>query len=144
MGVVAFWIALAAVLIAGGWVKSRTEAQKHETLRKLIEKGGTADEAQIRALFYPPAQQAGAPWWIRPRARGDGYRALRVCGTIAMCLGVGMIAFFAPLSRYAGEDDAIVGVGFGVVILAFGAGLFLASRFAERPVRDDAGMHSVE
>jgi hypothetical protein len=143
MGVVAFWIALAAVLIAGGWVKSLTEAQKHETLRKLIEKGGTADEAQIRALFYPPAQ-TGAPWWVRPRARGDGYRSLRVCGTIAMCLAVGLIAFFAPLSRYAGEDDAIVGVGFGVVLLAFGAGLFLASRFAEQPPRDDARMHSVE
>ena len=51
MEVVAFWIALAAVLIAGGWVKSRNEAEKHATLRTIIDKSGTVDEAQIRALF---------------------------------------------------------------------------------------------
>jgi hypothetical protein len=144
MGVVAFWIALAAVLIAGGWAKSRSEAEKHETLRKLIEKGGSVDEAQIRALFYPPALRAGAPWWIRPRTRGDGYRGLRVVGTIAMCVAIGLIAFFTPLWRMAGEDDAIVGIGFGVVILALGAGFFLASRFTEKPALDAAGTRAVE
>jgi hypothetical protein len=144
MGVVAFWIALAAVLIAGGWAKSRSEAQKHETLRKLIDKGGRVDEAQIRALFYPPSAAVGAPWWVRVRAKGDGYRALRVCGTIAICVAIGLIAFFAPLSRYAGEEDAIIGVGFGVIILAFGAGLFLASRFTERPALDGPGRNTVE
>jgi hypothetical protein len=144
MEVVAFWIALAAVLIAGGWAKSRSEAQKHETLRKLIDKGGAVDEAQIRALFYPPAPAVGAAWWVRPRAKGDGYRALRVCGTIAICSAIGLIVFFAPLWRYGGEDDAIIGVGFGVITLAFGAGLFLASRFTERPALNGAGIHAVE
>jgi len=143
MGVVAFWIALAAVLIAGGWAKSRSEAQKHETLRKLIDKGGAVDEAQIRALFYPPTPAVGAPW-VRPRAKGDGFRALRVCGTIAICVAIGLIAFFAPLSRYEGEEDAIVGVGFGVIVLAFGVGLFLASRFTERPAPNGAGVRAAD
>jgi hypothetical protein len=143
MGVVAFWIALAAVLIAGGWAKSYTDAQKHETLRKLIEKAGTVDEAQIRALFYPP-MPAGAPWWIRPRTKGGAYRGLRVVGAIGISLAIGLIAFFAPLSRMDGEDDAIVGVGFGVVILALGIGFFIAARFTEKPVPDGAGTHAVE
>ena len=69
--VVAFWIALAAVLIAGGWVKSRNEAEKHETLRRLIEKEGAVDEAQMRALLYPPPLQAGYAMVGRQRPKGD-------------------------------------------------------------------------
>jgi hypothetical protein len=144
MGVVAFWIALAAVLIAGGWAKSRSEAEKHETLRKLIEKGGAVDETQIRALFYPPPLPTGAPWWIRQRAKGDSYKGLRVVGTIAMCLAIGLIGFFTPLWLRGIEEDALVGVGFGVVIFALGAGFFIASRFTEKPVPDDTGSHAVE
>jgi hypothetical protein len=144
MGVVAFWIALAAVLIAGGWAKARGEAEKHETLRKLIEKGGAVDEAQIRALLYPPPSATGTPWWIRPRTKGDSYRGLRVIGTIAMCLALGLIAFFTPLWLRGTEEDAIVGVGFGVVIFALGAGFFVASRFMEKPVVGDAGKQIVQ
>lgn len=143
MGVVAFWIALAAVLIAGGWAKTRTEAQKHETLRKLIERGGSVDEAQIRALFYPP-MPAGMARWVRPRAKGDGYRALRVVGTIAICLAIGLMVFFAPLWLRGIDEDALVGVGFGVVIFALGAGFFIASRFMEKPAHDAAGAPIVE
>jgi len=143
MGVVAFWIALAAVLIAGGWAKTRMEAQKHETLRKLIETGGAVDEAQIRALFYPPTP-AGTPWWVRTPKKGDGYRALRVVGTIAICLSIGLIVFFTPLWLKGSEEDAIVGVAFGVIILALGAGLFIASRFTEKPALDEAGRDAVE
>jgi hypothetical protein len=144
MEVVAFWIALAAVLIAGGWVKSRNEAEKHETLRRLIDKGGAVDEAQIRALLYPPQLQAGTPWWVRQRAKGDTHRGLRVVGTIAMCLAIGLIVFFTPLWLRGIEEDAIIGVGFGAVIFALGAGFFIASRFTEKPALDDAGAHAVE
>lgn len=144
MEVVAFWIALAAVLIAGGWVKSRNEAEKHETLRRLIDKGGAVDEAQIRALLYPPPLHAGTPWWVRQRAKGDINRGLRVVGTIAMCLAIGLIVFFTPLWFRGIEEDAIIGVGFGAVIFALGAGFFIASRFTEKPALDDAGAHAVE
>ena len=60
MGVVAFWIALAAVLIAGGWAKTRTEAQKHETLRKLIEKGERSTRRRF-ALCSTPQCRPGHP-----------------------------------------------------------------------------------
>jgi len=64
--------------------------------------------------------------------------------TIAICVAIGLIAFFAPLSRYEGEEDAIVGVGFGVIVLAFGVGLFLASRFTERPAPNGAGVRAAD
>jgi hypothetical protein len=35
------------VLIAGGWFKTRSEAQKHATLRTIIEKTGTALAAPL-------------------------------------------------------------------------------------------------
>jgi len=142
MGVVAFWVALAAVLIAGGWAKSRSESERHETLRRLIEKSGAVDEAQIRAVLDAPTQSGRLPW-ARQRAQGDSYRGLRAVGTIAMCTGIGMVAFFTWLWRLPDGEDAVVGVGFGVVVLAFGIGLFLASRFMERPALD-AGPHAVE
>ena len=142
MEVVAFWIALAAVLIAGGLGEARSEAEKHETLRKLIEKGGAVDEAQIRAVLDAP-KPAGRLPWKRPRAQGDSYRGLRAVGTIAMCTGIGMLAFFTPLWRLGGEGDAVVGVGIGAVVFAFGVGLFLASRFMQRPARD-ISTHAVE
>jgi hypothetical protein len=142
MEVVAFWIALAAVLIAGALTKSRSESEKHETLRRLIDKNGAVDEAQIRAVLNGSRPSAQLPW-MRPRVQGDSYRGMRAVGTIAMCVAIGMIAFFTWLWRFGGEEDAVVGVGFGVVILAFGIGLFLASRYMERPARD-AGAHAVE
>ena len=138
MGVVAFWIALAAVLIAGGWAKTRSEALKHETLRKLIERNGAVDEAQVRALFCPPPPPlpAGvAPWWALPRPPGDGYTILRVFGTIAMCVAAGLLLFFTPVWLVLGEEDAMVGVAIGVITLAFGVGFFVASRFTEPPAR---------
>jgi hypothetical protein len=131
MGVVAFWVAVAAVLIAGGWFKSRGEAQRQETLRTIIEKTGAVDEALLRQLFpAPPAFDPSA--WGR-KSPGAGYRALKVLGTIAMCVAVGLILFFTPLWLRGIEDDAMVGAAIGVVTLAAGAGFFLAARFAERP-----------
>ena len=87
--VIAFWIAVAAVLIAGGWFKSRNDAEKHATLRTIIEKNGTVDDAQLRALFGPVAVQS------RP---GDFYAFLRVIGTIVMSTRGGSAALFHDLS----------------------------------------------
>jgi small-conductance mechanosensitive channel len=117
VGAAAFWIALAAVLVAGGWWKSRSEAQKHETIRRIVEKTGQVDEVKLKELFEPPV-----PGWVRERIEiikeitktqplsdakirellqpppspwdgskpGDGYRALRVSGAIIMFLGLGI------------------------------------------------------
>ena len=36
VGVAAFWIALAAVIISDHWFKSRREAMKYETIRQIV------------------------------------------------------------------------------------------------------------
>ena len=138
MEVAAFWIGLAAVLIAGGWYKSRMEAEKHQTFRTIVEKTGNVDEAQLRLLIAPP----------RPNplesGRGDTYRFLRGAGAILMFLGGGGLLFggillsgvlFAP--SQAGHNDGpgiFMSLGFAALIL--GSGVFYSSRFAEKPAAE--------
>jgi hypothetical protein len=122
MELVAFWIAVAGVLIAGGWFKTRSEAQKYATLRTIIEKTGNVDEEQLRSLLGSPT---------RPSRPGDLFAFLRIVGTIAMCVAVGLIAFFTPLWLKGIENDAEVGVAFGAVLGAAGVGFFLASRYVD-------------
>lgn len=59
VGSAAFWIMIAAIVVAGDWLRARREALKHETLRLIIEKTGHVDEAQLKALFQPPT-----PGWL--------------------------------------------------------------------------------
>ena len=120
VGAAAFWIALAAVLVAGGWWKSRSEAQKHETIRRIIEKTGQVDESKLKELFEPPLpdwvrgrieiikeiaktqpmsdakirellQPPPAPWTDGTMGRGDSYRALRGIGAVIMFIAVGIL-----------------------------------------------------
>jgi hypothetical protein len=122
MDIVAFWIAVAGVLIAGGWFKTRSEAQKHATLRTIIEKTGAVDAEALRSVLGSPTRRA------RP---GELFAFLRIVGTIAMCVAVGLIVFFTPLWLKGIENDADVGVAFGAVLGAAGVGFFLASRYVD-------------
>jgi hypothetical protein len=122
LGVVAFWLAVAAVLIAGGWFKSRSEAQKHATLRAIIEKNGTADEAQVRALFGPPSAQP---------VPGDFFALLRVIGTIVMCTAVGLLIFFAIYRQAVNLQDGTIGLAAAFIVGGVGVGFLLASRWVD-------------
>lgn len=138
-GAVAFWLALAAVLIASGWFKARSEALKHETLRRLAEKTGQVDEAQLRLLFTPPPP---APFVCAPPlVPGASYRGLRIVGVIVASLGLGGIVMFWLLRTIAEIPDALIGVAVSSGVVVLGLGLFASSRFAERPAqtRDSAG-----
>ncbi len=164
MGAAAFWIALAAVLITGGWWKSRSEAMKHETIRRIIERTGEVDEVKLKALFEPPVN----PWvsarvemlreilakgdrvdgavvkellqpppspWADQSQQGDGYKALRIIGTITLFIALGLLICFSVLYQGNAEQQADAFIGFGVasVIAVAGAGLFYASRFCDLP-----------
>lgn len=134
MGAAAFWIALAAVIIASGWFRSRSEAQKHETLRRIIEKTGHVDEMQMRALFQPPAPHIPDHVWGRPPAPGSGYRTLRVLGSIVLFVAIGLATLFTVLMLAGGaRRDAIIGCAVASLVALFGAGLFFSSRFLARP-----------
>jgi hypothetical protein len=80
-----FWIVIAAFVVAGAWTKVRREAEKHETLRRIVEKTGSIDETKLKELFSEPSPEPTKP--------GTGYRVLRITGTIVMFLG-GLPALF--------------------------------------------------
>jgi len=119
---VAFWIAVAGVLIAGGWFKSRNDAQKHATLRTIIEKTGTVDEAQLRGLFEPG--------YVK-QTPGDIHAFLRVLGTIVMFTSVGLLLFFTIYRQAVSEQGGTVGLAAALIVAAVGAGFFFASRFVD-------------
>jgi hypothetical protein len=139
VGSAAFWIMIAAIVIAGDWLRARREALKHETLRQIIEKTGNVDEAQLKALFQPPT-----PGWLREPPLGSGYRTLRVLGTIVISMALGLTLFFSILwlSSPARHDSALIGFASTSVVALIGMGLFVASRFLPPPPRSDRGDHT--
>ena len=132
-GWAAFWIALAAVIISGRWLKARREALKYDTVVRLAEKTGRIDEEQFKMLFPPPGPLP--PHWFAPPPPGNG---LRIFGTILMVTGGGLVVsifllqgYFTPAMRQA----AVGAFGTAIVLAFLGAGLFIAGRFA--PARRD-------
>jgi hypothetical protein len=134
IGAAAFWMFLAAIVISGKWRSMRREAVRHETLRFLVEKNQKIDEAQLAELLNP--KLPAAPEWLVPRQKpGDGYRALRVFGTILMfvAFGLGIAGFWRGmiLGKY---DKSVLGIATAIPLVAMvGAGLFFASRFVTPP-----------
>jgi hypothetical protein len=129
---------IAAIVIAGDWLRARREALKHETLRQIIEKTGQIDQAQLQALFQPPT-----PGWLREPPPGSGYRTLRVIGTIVLSVALGLTVFFTVLllsspARYY----AMIGFACASAIAVVGMGFFFASRFLPAPPPSDRGDHT--
>ena len=135
LGAAAFWIALAAVLIAGSWFKSRREALKHDTLLRLVEKTGRIDEEQLKILFPPPVAHPLPPHhpWLRPPAPPGSQRAgMRIVGTVALSVGIGLALFFAIVFRLGTVDmreNAIWGLGWAALFACIGVGLLAAGQF---------------
>jgi len=134
LGAFAFWIALAAVLIAGGWFKTRREQIKQETLLRLVERTGQLDEAQVKLLF-PPAPPAG-PWpppWHKPHDPLETQRGLRGLGTVLLFVAAGLAAFFTILltaGTVSQQEAAIPGFGAASLVAFVGLGFIAASKFA--------------
>ncbi len=134
MGALGFWIFIAAIVVAGIWSSSRREAEKHETLRRIVEKTGTIDEAKLRELF-----SAGE----NASERGEGHRWLRVSGTIIMFIGavpailgtMGLLSRFLGFREPAPLDFVLGALLIAACIVAVGLGVFYSSRFAEAPNR---------
>ena len=124
-GWAAFWIALAAVIISGRWLKARREAMKYDAVVRLAEKTGRIDEEQFKMLFPPPGPLP--PHWFAPPPAGQGRMALCVFGTLALSVALGVaVVYLVP----ALQRPPTPGLGFAVLLAFFGAGLFIASRFA--------------
>src|SRR5262249_42935547 len=94
MAVAAFWIALAAVLVAGSWRKKNAEQMRHETLRMIIQKEGTVNPDVMQELLHPkPPEwnpQTAAMLGMKKWEPGESRRHMRVWGTILMIVGPGL------------------------------------------------------
>jgi hypothetical protein len=130
VGALGFWLFVAAIVVASTWAKSRQQAEKHETLRRMVEKTGVIDEARLKELFTEPPPEEGKP--------GYGYRALRVSGSIVLFIAAGIATFFlvaAGLGKVFGQviDWWYGGLAIAAGLAMVGLGLFFSSRFAEPP-----------
>ena len=138
LGAAMFWLALAAVLIAGRYFKTRREAIKQETLLRLIERTGQLDEQQVKALFPPPPPLA--PHWFRPpHPTPDGRIPMKVLGTIALAVAVGLAVFFTirlNLGTPAQQENAITGFAAASLVACIGIGLFISARFIPPPPKE--------
>lgn len=121
----AFWIALAVVIVSGRWLQARREALRYETIVRLAEKTGRIDDEQFKMLFPPPGPLPSH--WFAPPPAGQGRMVLRVFGTLALSVALGVAVVYLVPALQRGPTP---GVGFAVLLGFFGAGLFVASRFA--------------
>ncbi len=134
-GAFGFWLFVAAIIVASTWAKSRREAEKHETLRRIVEKTGSIDEARLKDLFTAPPPEESKP--------GYGYRVARVMCTIFLFFGagisilvliaVGLGKAFGATGMFNDITGWIIGLAVSSGIAMLGLGIFFSSRFCEPP-----------
>ena len=146
IGAAGFWLAVAAMIVAVVWSRSRREQMKHETLRKIVEKTGQVDEEQLKALLQPPTPDWSHHAWGRVPEPGGGYRALRILGVLTCFFAVGLSVFaglmLALAERFADFPEEldlwpVFPIAIGIAI--FGCGLFYCSRFLPKPQPEASG-----
>jgi hypothetical protein len=135
LGGLGFYLLIEAIVVALIWHDARKKAEKHETLRRIVESTGTIDEDKLRELFREASAGEKKP--------GRSYRVLRIIGTIIMFIGAGIVPFlllgiglvFLLEGRDPNFDFDWLGPTFAISggIAMLGCGVFFASRFAEPP-----------
>lgn len=138
MAAAAFWIGLAAFLIAAGYFKSRSEAHRHETLRRVIEKTGAVDEERLRELMQPPPPDFSRNPWATPP--GYYYKCLRGFGLVILAAAAGIAIFFtiAGYGAAISTGDIYIGYGAASIVAMVGLGIFLSARYCDKPPGKDA------
>src|SRR5690606_34589086 len=148
------------VMGVGAWAGARKEAEKHETLRRLLDQGGALNEPQLRELLpsfeKPPAWQSGMSVYAPPNRR----RQCPVTGAVFICVGVALLKccglfcllflyFGPPLDAPAGPEGRagiLSGVAVGASLVVLGAGIWLVGRLfptePEAPRAVDAAVSS--
>lgn len=124
-----FWLFIAAAVISSAWEKIRRNAERHETLRRIIEKTGTVDETKLKELFNP-----SGPEWMQS-VPGEAYRGLRIAGTIVLWLTAGLVMFFFGLGQgeVISQKAMIIGLSASSIVGMLGIGLWVSSRYVEPP-----------
>jgi hypothetical protein len=129
----AFWIFIGIAAWASHWEKTRRNAEKHETMRRIIDKTGTVDEARLKELFNSSPQD----WMTNMMTSkpGDGYRGLMVGGTVVLSIAAGIALLFLIMGQAGviAQKAMIIGMAAASVPAMLGCGLLISTRFVERP-----------
>jgi hypothetical protein len=139
LGAAAFWIFLAAVVIAVIWRNKHREVIRHETLRLLIEKNQKIDETQLVQLLKPTPPPLPVWLWGPKPKPGDVYKGLRILGTILMfaAAGLGIVGVWRGL-LLGMHEPFVLEIATAVPLLALlGLGLFVSSRFCSPPTTEE-------
>lgn len=126
LGVLGFWIFLAAVVVAGIWTDARKRESQQETLRRVVESGQQLDTALIDKMLATRESDS----------RVD--RDMKVTAVIMLSIAPGLIVLGWFLSKF---NEKILGVMFGVASLVglIGIGFFVAGKLYERWYLEDQG-----
>lgn len=113
-----FWLFLAAVIVAGIWYDAREKETKQETLRRIVESGNNIDQAVIERI-------------LGENSADTLDRDLRIAAYITLSAGVGLLLLGLALGRVDSNAlNALMGVS--GLVFSVGAGLFIASKLAEK------------
>lgn len=135
-GAFAFWIAVAAIVVAAHWKKRHIESARYETMRLIIEKNPNLDVAQLAKMLNPPHPKLpeGHPWLAKPDP-AVAYKMFRIFGTIIICVSVGLGIAAVWRGMVLGmQDESVVGIVTAIpIVVLVGAGLLFCSRFVAKP-----------
>ena len=120
LSALAFWGFIAAICIAGIWYGLRERQAQYETLRRLIDSGKSIDEGIVKEV-------------LGSKVRVE--RGLRIGGVITLFAAPGMAVFAFFIGKIS-EPGYVALLGLAALAAFVGAGLLVASRFAESSSRD--------
>jgi len=125
IGAAAFWLFIAAAVVAGVWQNVRKRDAQHETLRRVIESGQPFDQAFLDKLVL-----------LMGGAEKHLDRDLKLAGLILLFVAPGL----AVLGIFIGQNqpDALLPLlGVGVLVGLLSIGLLVAAKIIARDQRGD-------
>lgn len=118
IGVLGFWLFIAAVVVAGIWESARKRESQQETLRRIVESGQKLDPAVLDRILGESDDKKTA-------------KELGIAATIVLFAAPGLAAFALVLGL---NDPKARNALLGIALLVgfVGAGLYLAARVLRR------------
>jgi hypothetical protein len=117
----AFWLFLAAVVVAGIWSDIREKEAKERTTQKLIEHGKDMKPEDLEKLIG-----------LSEKDDQDLARGLKVAGLITLFVAPGL----SILGWAVGKFQILSGVG--VLVLCVSIGLLVAGKYVEKSQQDSS------